>query len=121
MQLQIFSSSFPGDKPASIREILSYLKGLSEGQKAFYKQICWIARLIIVLPSTNASSERAFSAMKRLKTYLRSTMCQPRLNHVMILEIYREEFDRLDLTAAASEFIRGSEHRLRIFGNYYYK
>ena len=53
----------------------------------FYKQACWIARLILVLPSTNAASEISFSAMKRVKTYLCSTMSQPRLNHIMTLNI----------------------------------
>ena len=87
-QLQVFSSSFPRNEQSKIitlREILHFLQSLSKGQRVFYKQVCWIARLILVLPSTNAASERSFSAMKRVKTYLRSTMSQPRLNHIMTL------------------------------------
>ena len=65
-------------------------------------------RLIVLMPVTNASSERSFSTMKRLKTYLRSTMGQTRLNYLMILNI-----EILDFTAVANEFVQGSEHRLQ--------
>lgn len=51
-------------------------------------------------------------------TYLRSTMGQNRLNHVMVLNIYKEQVDELDLTAIANEFVSGSEHRLRFFGKF---
>ena len=117
-QLQIFSSSFPHSddeiKSAGLKDILSYPKG----QKSFYRQICWIARLILVMPSTNAASERSFSAMRRLKTYLRSTMSDARLNHVIVCNLYKDMLDRVDVTVAANEFVQGSEHRLSIFGKF---
>jgi len=49
------------------------------------------------MPATNASSERAFSALRRLKTYLRNTMSQERLNHVMLLHVHKEMTDKLKL------------------------
>ena len=70
------------------------------------------------MPSTNAVSERSFSAMRRLKTYLRSTMRQTRLNHVLLLNMHKERLDSLDLYIIANDFVRGNEHRLRIFGNF---
>lgn len=39
-------------------------------------------------------------------------MGQARLNHLMVLSIYKELLDGLDLIAAANEFARESEHRL---------
>ncbi len=80
--------------------------------------MCWVARLIIVLPATNAASERSFSTMKRIKTYLRSTIKQDRLNHLMILNIYKELTKKLDLVKVANEFISGSEHRKKIFESF---
>ena len=56
--------------------------------------------------------------MRRLKTYLRSTMSQSRLNHVMLLSINREEVDKLDIDVIADEFVQGCEHRLRQFGKF---
>ena len=42
-------------------------------------------QLLVILPATNATSERSFSALRRIKSYLRCTMSQARLNHLMIL------------------------------------
>ena len=39
-----------------------------------------VAKLILVMPATNAVSERSFSTLRRLKTWLRSTMNQDKLN-----------------------------------------
>ena len=66
----------------------------------------------------NATSERSFSVLRRLKSYLRSTMSQPRLNHVMVLSIYKELLDELDLYAVANEFVGSSEYRLGLFGTF---
>ena len=34
----------------------------------------WVAQLIIVMPAANAVSEHSFSVLRRIKSYLRSTM-----------------------------------------------
>ena len=39
-------------------------------------------------------------------------MGQSRLNHIMILSIYKEEVEDINLDLLGDEFIRGSEHRL---------
>ena len=70
------------------------------------------------MPATNAASERSFSAMRRLKTYLRSTMHQSRLNHIMLLNINKEKIDNLNINTIADEFVQGNEHRLRFFGKF---
>ena len=91
---------------------------MSFTQKEFFSEICILARLILVMPATNAASERSFSVMRRLKTYLRSTMRQSRLNHLMLLNINKQKIDDLDINIIADEFIQGSEHRLRVFGKF---
>ena len=63
-----------------------------------------LAHLIIVMPAANAVSERSFSAMRCLKTYLRSRMSQSRLNH-LLLNINREKADQLDIDSIADEFV----------------
>lgn len=118
-QLTIFSSSFTREgSRVTLREAIKYLQDLSAGERLFFKQVCRIAQLILVMPATNAASERSFSAMKPVKTYLRSTMGQARLNHLMTLIIYKDEAEKLDLKVVANEFIRGKEHRVRFFGNF---
>ena len=86
--------------------------------KTFYSELYTVVRLILGMPASNAVSEPSFSVMRRIKSYLRSTMNQTRLSHVMILNIYKELLDKLDFSAIANEFIAGSEHRLRFFGRF---
>ena len=60
--------------------------------------------------------EQGFSALRRVKTYLRSTMKQGRFNHLMILHIYKDLTDSLDLIQVANDFVFVSEHRSTLFG-----
>ena len=43
---------------------------------------------IMVLPVTSCEAERSFSALRRIKTYLRTTMTQNRLNSLSLLSIH---------------------------------
>ena len=71
MQLQIFATNFIMEgKKTSIKDILKYLRNISSAQRALLSEICIIAKLILVMPATNAVSERSFSALRRVKTYL---------------------------------------------------
>ena len=81
-------------------------------------EICTVLKLILVMPASNATSERSFSALRRVTTYLRSTMGQERLNNLMLLYIHKDLVDELDLKDVAMEFVSGSEHRLSIFGKF---
>ena len=47
--------------------------------------------------ATNAVSERSASQMRRVKTWLRTTVSQERLNYLMLLSIYKEKADELTL------------------------
>ena len=105
-------------KNTSIKDILKYLRNISSGQKALLSEICVIAKLILVMPATNAISERSFSALRRVKTYLQSTMKQTRLNHLMILHVHKEKADSPNLHDIGNEFVRCSEHRLSVFGHF---
>ena len=119
MQLQIFATNFIMEgKKTSIKDILKYLRNISSAQRALLSEICIIAKLILVMPATNAVSERSFSALRRVKTYLRSTMKQTRLNHLMILRVHKDITDSLNLNEIGNEFVRCSEHRLSIFGHF---
>ena len=72
----------------------------------------------LVMPGTNGISELPFSALRRIKTYLGSTMNQDRLTHLMTLHILKELTDKLDLITIANDFVAGDTHRLTIFGTF---
>jgi len=42
-----------------------------------------------------------------------------RLNYTMVLYIYKEMLDNLELDSIANEFVQGSEHRLTALENSY--
>jgi len=116
VQLESLATYFQSDNiPFPLKECIKYLQELSPDAKAFYSEVCTLKELILVMPATNALS---FSVMHRVKNYLRSTIRQERLNHVMVLNIYKEELDKLEPIAVANKFVSDSEHRKRFFGTF---
>ena len=101
----------------SIFDIKTYFLSLSPGQLSLLSQVKRLM-LVLVMPATNASSERSFSALRRVKNYLRTTMPQERLNHLMLLHVHKEKTDALDLKVLLNEFIESSDHRCNIFAKY---
>ena len=70
------------------------------------------------MSATNSTSERTFSWLKLIKTYLQSTMTQGRLNHLMILSAYRNRLNEMDLRKVASTFVQKNDGRLHAFGKF---
>ncbi|XP_060853323.1 52 kDa repressor of the inhibitor of the protein kinase-like [Rhopalosiphum padi] len=54
-----------------------------------YPNIYKLLQILATLPVSTASSERSFLSLKRIKTYLRNTMSEKRLNGLAILSIHR--------------------------------
>ena len=54
-----------------------------------FPEFCKVVHILAVIPATSCSAERSFSALRRLKTYLRSTMGQRRVNNIALLNIER--------------------------------
>ena len=113
-----FQTQVDSAKNLSIFDVKTYLLSLSPGQLSLLSQVQRLAQLVLVMPATNASSERSFSALRRVKSYLRTTMTQKRLNYLMILHVHKDRTDLLDLKALLNEFIQCSEHRCNIFAKY---
>ena len=77
-----------------------------------------LLRLYLTVPVTSSTSERTFSALKRLFTYLRSTMTEKRLNNCLLLHVHKELTDQLNITDIAKEFISANSDRNRYFGSF---
>lgn len=68
--------------------ILQLCKWLKEyGFYEMYPNIDIAIRIFVCTPAANCSTERSFSCLKRIKTYLRSQIKQERLNSMAILTI----------------------------------
>ena len=114
--LEIFSQSFPTHSNVVVSEILAFFQQCSLGQLELMSQVSKLVKLLLVMPATNASSERSFGAVRRVKTYLRSTMSQRRLNHLILLHVHKDHIDGLNLLDVANDFIADSEHRKHVIG-----
>ena len=79
------------------------------GKTMFYEYYKLIT-LYLTVPVTTATAERWFSVHNRVQTYLRCTMSQQRLNHVIIPHIHKDKLDLLDLKSVCSNFISKNEN-----------
>lgn len=104
---------------SSIRTIASALQSGHHG-KLLLSEVHTLLKLYFTIPVSTATAERTFSTLRRMKSYLRSTLSQERLNHTMMLHIHKHRTDEIDVVGVASEFIKGcdSARRLAYFGKF---
>ena len=82
LHLDIMSQNLPKfNGRYTLQCVVVYLRDLTPIQRVLVSHVCTLVSLILVLPATNATSERSFSTLRRIKTFLRSTMTQVRLNN----------------------------------------
>lgn len=106
-QLQVLenlkeTSGKPGSK-LSVDKIISTIS--RSGMQKMIPQVVKLCKLYLVHPTTTATAECSFSTLRRVKTYLRSTMSQARLNSLLLLNVYREQVESMKITDLANEFI----------------
>ena len=83
---------------------------------SMFSEVDKLVRIYLTIPVTTATGERSLSAVRCIKTYLRSTMSQQRLNSVMLLNVHKDLTDGLDLPALARQFVDANERRRHFFG-----
>ena len=83
----------------------------------FYSEVDKLVRIYLTVPVTTATGERSLSAAVRfIKTYLRSTVSQQRLNNIMLLSVHKNLTDGLALPTIARQFVDADERRRHFFG-----
>ena len=117
MQQEMFSNNIPVGN-IDIFDVKKYLYDLELSVKAHFSEVVLLIKLILVLPATNATSERSFSAMKRVKSHLRATMGQERLNNLIVLHVHKDYTDKIPSTTVANEFISKCPRRQQVFGKF---
>ena len=94
----------------NLKHIVLYLKSKPEIQPIF-NEVMKFVKLLMTVPGSSCTNERSFSVLRRLKSYLRSTMAQSRLNNVTVLNIYNEELNDEDIEELLNIFI--DKHNIR--------
>ena len=86
--------------------------------KTMFSEISRLLQIFFTIPVTTSTAERTFSLLRRLKTFLRSTMTQPRLNNLMMLYVHREKTSKLDMNGIAETFVNVNDRRRQYFGSF---
>ena len=82
--------------------------------KSMLSEVDKLLKLYYTFPVTTASSERSFFSLHRIKTFLRTTMTECRLNNVL----YVHKSVILDLTCIATDFVSVNSRRKKYFGKF---
>lgn len=83
-------TSFHEQNESEISIPKNAITALSSCPEVLFPNIHKILRIIVTLPVSTASAERSFSTLRRLKTYLRSTMSEERLTGLALMTVHRE-------------------------------
>lgn len=65
----------------------------------------------MTLPISNASGERSFSALKRVKTFFRSSLSQEHLSSLAILYIENEALKEINYDKLIDNFVRNKARK----------
>ncbi|XP_050386167.1 uncharacterized protein LOC126802569 [Argentina anserina] len=117
MELQILQEMMPSkayetDKPWSPIEIMEFAK-----RADMFPTVMIAYKVLFTIPVTVASAERSFSKLKLLKSYLRATMSQERLNGLAILTIEGNMLANVDYEKIIDDFAskNARRHHFRLF------
>lgn len=110
------SPAFSGLNSVTNVRILIDIVNTSPLSVGIFSEVAKFLKIFLTIPVTTATAERPFSALRRLKTYLRSTMTQEKLNNVMLLHCHKQKADEIDLELIVKEFISANDRRKQFFG-----
>ena len=88
----------------------------SEIYKRMLGKIDRVLKVYFTVPVTTATAERSFSALKRLKTFVRSSMTQARLNNLLMMYVHDSVTESLDLVDVGNQFVSVNSRRKHYFG-----
>ncbi|XP_073351679.1 uncharacterized protein [Aegilops tauschii subsp. strangulata] len=93
-------------------DVLNFLKKRS----LIYPNAVIAYIILLTIPVTVASAERSFSKLKLLKSYLRSTMSQERLNGLATIALENDILEKINYEDLIEDFISRNTRRMLLFG-----
>ena len=108
-ELKLLLHLFPKKKMTAL-DILNFLKRVDCFPNTYIAY-----RILLTIPITVASAERSFSKLKLLKSYLRSTMTQERLNGLALMSIESNILDKIVYKDIIEKFVSSNMRRMSFF------
>ncbi|GJX16919.1 zinc finger MYM-type protein 1-like protein [Tanacetum coccineum] len=106
MELSLLDNFLPSENMGPV-DVLTFLK-----QRDCFPNALIAYRVLLTIPVTVASAERSFSKLKLLKSYLRSSMSQERLNGLAMIAI---EISNVDYKEMVKNFASRNARRIARF------
>lgn len=105
MELRLLRDIFPVENIGPI-DILRFLKGMD-----FFPNTLIAYRILLTIPVTVASTKRRFSKLKLLKSSLRSTLLQERLNGLAFIAMESDFLESIQYEDLIEEFTSKNTRR----------
>lgn len=115
IQLAMFRSKYTF---TSSSEVATIIRGMPVEVRGLFNEVESLVRLLLVVPVSSAEAERSFSALRRLKTWLRSTMTQVRLNNAAVCHVHQDILDNIDIKQICQQFVAVNDRRRHVFGSF---
>lgn len=106
LKMPLFSDDKTIDDP---QYQLKYLKSMNI--KHTFPNIETLLQIYLTIPCNNCSSEQSFSALKRVKTRLRSCLSQDRLDNLTLLTVEHEITKQLSYDDIIEEFSKNPKKK----------
>ena len=109
-EVHLWQVKWHGKDPASVPN--SAIKALQQADASFFPNIHCLLHIFCTMSVTSCECERTISGLRRLKTFLRTTMKEERMNGLLLLHIHRNM--RLDIEEIITEFARRNPRRMKL-------
>lgn len=100
----------------TVEDIRKIWVALNHQVQKMFPAVEQLLRLVLISPASSCSAERSFSALRRIKTWLRNSTGQARLNHLMVCSVHSQILMGIDPQIIAQKFIESCDERRKVFG-----
>ena len=105
VELKLLREMLPKENMGALY-LLNFLKRFT-----CFPNVTTVYRILLTIPVTVASAKRSVSKLKLLKSYLRTTMSQERLNGLALMAIENDLLGEVDVEGVVDDFV--SKHAIR--------
>jgi hypothetical protein len=109
-EMEVVGGSIEKSGAKNLREAARLLKD----NRLFYPNLAKAYQLALTIPISVASNERSFSKLRLVKSYLRSTMKEDRLDALMILASSPDILDNLEIDNVANSWSNLKARRVKL-------
>ena len=118
VEANVFRTLMSNCRVGCFKDVYNKIKSCPESEIELIPNITCIIKLLLMNPATSCSPERSFSAARKLKSWLRSTMTSQRFNGLALLNVHKKCTYQLDLMEVGNEFIDQYEQLRKHSGKY---